>query len=92
MLSQIDQFGAISQWTDQDRICIVKAKCVGETQLYIKGVEELNEPGLTYARLKDCLTERFSEVSTPVFYYSQLQEARQEEGNLLHNLWIELEL
>ena len=79
-LSQIDQFGAISQWTDQDRISIVKAKCVGEAQLYIKGVEELNEPGLTYARLKDCLTERFSEQFPLQYYYSQLQEARQEEG------------
>jgi hypothetical protein len=34
-LSQIDQFGAISQWTEADRISIVEAKCVGEAQLYI---------------------------------------------------------
>jgi hypothetical protein len=60
-LSQIDQFGAISQWTELDRISIVTAKCVGEAHLYIKGVEELNELGLTYARLKECLIERFSE-------------------------------
>lgn len=81
-LSQIDQFGAISQWTELDRISIVKAKCVGEAQLYIKGVEELNEPGLTYARLKECLIERFSEQFPLQYYYTQLQEARQEDGEL----------
>jgi hypothetical protein len=65
---------------------------VGEAQLYIKGVEELNEPGSTYAGLKDCLTKRFSEQFPLQYYYSQLQEGRQEEGELFHNFWIELGL
>ncbi|GFG31179.1 hypothetical protein Cfor_00581 [Coptotermes formosanus] len=51
--SQIDQFGAISQWTEADRISIVTAKCVGEAQLYIKGVEEMNEPGLMAVEIEN---------------------------------------
>jgi hypothetical protein len=90
-LSQIDQFGVLSQWTEADRISILKAKCVGEAQLYIKGVEEQNEPGLTYARLKECLIERFSEQFPLRYYYTQLQEAKQEDeespSQFLDRIW-----
>jgi len=43
-----------------DRNIIVKAKCLGKAQYYIKGVEQLNEPGLTYAMLKEYLTQYYS--------------------------------
>jgi ferritin-like protein len=66
--------------TQVGRQHIVKARCVGEAQLYIKGVEKLNEPGLTYARLNECLTERFSEKFPSQYYYTQLQQAKQQDS------------
>lgn len=43
-------------------------------------VKELNEPRLTYARLKGWLIEYFPEHLPLQYYYTQLQETRQEDG------------
>jgi hypothetical protein len=58
--------------------------------LYIKGVEEQNEPGLKYASLKEWLTGCCPQYFPVKYYYTQLQEKRQEDGESLSQSLVQI--
>ena len=54
---QVEQYGQISNWTEQDLVAIAISKLTGEAALYLKGIEQTERRDLTYDRLKELLTQ-----------------------------------
>ena len=76
---QVEQYGQISNWTDHDSVAITISKLTDEAALFVKGLDQSERQDLTYERLKELLTRRFSDRLPLQYHYTLLHEARQEK-------------
>ena len=76
---QIEQYGQISNWAEHDVVAIAASKLTDEAALFIKGLDQSERQNLTYERLKELLTRRFSDRLPLLYHYTLLHEARQEK-------------
>jgi hypothetical protein len=78
--AQIDTYAKVSNWSDNEKALIAKAKLQGIVLQYVQGREFLANDACTYAVLRDHLVERFSEKLPAQYHYTRLQDATQEKG------------
>jgi hypothetical protein len=74
---QNEQYGRISNWAEHDLVAIATSKLTDEAALFIKGLDQSERQELTYNRLKELLTQRFSDRLSLQYHYTLLHEARQ---------------
>jgi hypothetical protein len=76
-LTQVETLAKVSEWTNQDKALIVKAKLQGLALQFFNGREELGRDGCPYEVLRQALIERFSDKYPDQYYYTRLQDAVQ---------------
>jgi hypothetical protein len=79
-LAQVEQCAKVSCWSSEDQVNIIKAKLGGEAPQFVTGRDELNNSQVTLERLKEALTERFSDRLPARYYYNLLHDAKQHKG------------
>ena len=78
--AQIDTYSQVSNWSEDEKALIAKAKLQGIALQYVQGRFVLANDACTYAVLREQLTERFSEKLPAQYHYTRLQDATQEKG------------
>jgi hypothetical protein len=78
--TQIDTYATVSNWTDDEKALIAKAKLQGIALQFVQGREFLANDSCPYALLREHLTERFSEKMPAQHHYTKLQDAVQDKG------------
>jgi hypothetical protein len=73
--AQVESCAKVSNWSDVDKVNIVKAKAL----LFVSGRDELVNENVTYEELKLALLRRFSDTLPPRYYYNLLHEAVQKK-------------
>jgi len=77
-LHKLIYIAKVSNWLEDEKTLIAKAKLQGIALHYVQGRELLAIDACLYAILREHLAERFSEKS-PAHNYTQLQDAMQEK-------------
>jgi hypothetical protein len=78
--AQIDTYAKVSNWSEDEKALITKAKLQGIALQYVQGREVLADDACPYAVLREYLTDRFSEKLPAQYHYTRLQDATQERG------------
>jgi hypothetical protein len=78
--AQIDTYAKVSNWSEEEKALIAKAKLQGIALQYVQGREILANDLCPYAVLREHLTQRFSEKLPTQYHYTRLQDATQEKG------------
>jgi hypothetical protein len=78
--AQIDTYAKVSNWAEDEKALILKAKLQGIALQYVQGKEILANDACPYAVLREYLTDRFSEKLPAQYHYTRLQDATQERG------------
>jgi hypothetical protein len=78
--TQIDTYAKVSNWSEEEKALIAKAKLLGIALQYVQVREFLANDACPYAILRENLTERFSEKLPAQYHYTKLQDATQEKG------------
>jgi hypothetical protein len=78
--TQIDTYAKVSNWTEEEKSMITKAKLQGIALQFVQGRDFLASDACPYAVLRETLTERFSEKLPAQYHYNKLQDAMQEIG------------
>lgn len=76
-LTQIEQCARLSNWSDEDKVNIVKVKLTGEARQFVNGRDQLTDENMRFEVLKAALVDRFSEKLPARYYYNLLHEASQ---------------
>jgi len=79
-LAQIDTYAKVSNWVDDEKALIVKAKLQGIALQFVQGREQLISDACPYAILREQLIARFSEKMPAQYHYTRLQDAVQEKN------------
>jgi len=79
-LAQIDTYAKVSNWADDEKALIVKAKLQGIALQFVQGREQLSSDACPYAILREQLIVRFSEKMPAHYHYTRLQDAVQEKN------------
>ena len=77
-LAQIDTYAEVSNWTDDEKALIVKAKLQGIALQFVQGREQLISDACPCAILRERLIGRFNEKMPAQYHYTRLQDAIQE--------------
>jgi hypothetical protein len=78
--AQIDTYAKVSNWSEDEKALIAKAKLQGIALQYVQRREVLSDDACPYAVLRENLTDRFSEKLPTQYHYTRLQDATQERG------------
>jgi predicted mannosyl-3-phosphoglycerate phosphatase (HAD superfamily) len=78
--TQIDTYAKVSNWSEDEKASIAKAKLQGIALQFVQGRETLSNDARTYAVLREQLIERFSEKMPAQYHYTKLQDATQRGG------------
>jgi hypothetical protein len=78
--TQIDTYAKVSNWSENEKALIAKAKLQGIALQFVQGRESLSNDACPYSVLRKHLTERFSEKMPAQHHYTKLQDATQEKG------------
>ena len=78
--AQIDTHAKVSNWAEDEKALITKAKLQGIALQFVQGREFLPNDACPYAVLRDHLIESFSEKLPAQYHYTRLQDATQEKG------------
>jgi hypothetical protein len=78
--TQIDTHAKVSNWTEEEKALVAKAKLQGIALQFVQGKELLASDACSFTALKESLTERFSEKLPAQYHYTRLQDATQEKG------------
>jgi hypothetical protein len=78
--AQIDTYAKVSNWSDEEKALIAKAKLQGIALQFVQGREFLTSDVCPYADLKQQLITRFSEKMPAQYHYTRLQDATQDRG------------
>lgn len=76
----IDTYAKVSNWTEDEKALITKAKLQGIALQFVQGREFLANDACPYVVLREHLTERFCEKLLAQYHYTKLQDATQEKG------------
>jgi len=85
-LAQIDTYAKVSNWADDEKALIVKAKLRGIPLQFVQGKEVLINDACPYAVLREQLIGRFIEKMPAQYHYTRLQEAVQEKNESVEEL------
>jgi len=78
--AQIDTYAKVSNWAEDEKALIAKAKLQGIALQFVQGRESLSNDACSYAELKEHLVARFTEKMPAQYHYTKLQDATQEKG------------
>ena len=78
--TQIDTYAKVSNWLEEEKALIAKAKLQGIALQYVQGRDVLAHDACSYGVLSEQLTERFSEKLAAQYHCTRLQDATQEKG------------
>ena len=78
--AQIDTFAKVSNWSEDEKALIAKAKLQGTALQFVQGREFLASDACPYHVLRENLTDRFKEKLPAQYHYTRLQDAIQEKG------------
>jgi hypothetical protein len=70
--TQIDKYAKVSNWSEDEKALIAKAKLQGIALQFVQGREFLANYTCSYAVLREHLTERFSEKMPAQYHYTKL--------------------
>jgi hypothetical protein len=87
--AQIDTHAKVSNWSDDEKALIAKAKLQGNALQYVQGRVFLAKDACTYAVLKDRPVDGFSEKLPAQYHYTRLQDATHEKGEKWKNSLID---
>lgn len=59
-------------WEDRDKALVTRMRLKGQAAAFLASRDDLIETGVTYARLKEALVDRFQDQTTPQQYLLQL--------------------
>ena len=79
-LAQIDTYAKVSNWADDEKALIVKAKLQRIALQLVHGREQLISDACPYAILREQLIGRFSEKMPAQYQYTRLQDAIQKKN------------
>ncbi|PNF31083.1 hypothetical protein B7P43_G16331 [Cryptotermes secundus] len=79
-LAQIEQCARVSNWTENDKVDILKAKLTREALQFVNGRDQLKDESVRYEVLKAALVKRFSEKLPARYHYNLLHEATQSKN------------
>ena len=77
---QIDTHAKVSNWSEDEKALIAKAKLQGFALQFVQGREFFANDACTYTVLREHLTERFSEKLPAQYHYTKLRDATQAKG------------
>ena len=78
--AQVDTYAKVSNWSEEEKVLIAKAKLQGIALQYVQGRDVLAHDACPYSVLREELTERFSEKLPAQYHCTRLQDATQEKG------------
>ena len=77
--AQTDTYAKVSNWSEDEKALIAKAKVQRIALQFVQGREFLTSDACPYTNLKQQLIARFSEMPAQ-YHYTRLQDATQERG------------
>jgi hypothetical protein len=77
--AQTDTYAKVSNWSEDEKALIAKAKLQGTALQFVQGREFLTSDACPYTDLKEQLIARFSEKMPAHYHYTRLQDAPQEK-------------
>ena len=80
LFAQIDTYAKVSNWSEDEKALIAKAKLQGTALQFVQGREFLASETCPYHTLRENLTDRFKEKLPAQYHYTRLQDAIQEKG------------
>lgn len=78
--AQIDTYAKVSNWSEEEKASVAKAKLQGIVLHYVQERGMLANDTCPYTVLMEHLTERFSEKLPAQYHYTRLQGATQDKG------------
>jgi hypothetical protein len=75
-LAQVDQCARVSNWSEEDKVNIIKAKLTGGALRFVNGRDDLSAE-VQYGHLRAALIERFTDKLPARYYHTLLHEATQ---------------
>ena len=78
--TQIDTYAKVSNWAEDEKALIAKAKLQGIALQLVQGREPLSSDACTYEELREHLVARFTEKLPAQHHYTKLQDDTQEKG------------
>ena len=75
----IESTGKIGNWTQEDMVRIATLKLTDVARAFYNGTLELHDQRITWGAYKTAFQNRFRDVRTEQFHFSQLQMARQKK-------------
>jgi len=77
--AHIDTYAKVSNWAEDEKALIAKAKLQGIALQFVQGRESLSSDACSYAELREHLVARFTEKLPAQYHYTKLQDATQEK-------------
>jgi len=79
-ISTIESSARIGNWNEADKIEVATLRLAGAAKIFYNGCSELHEQGVTWQKFKDTFRNRFKDVHTDQFHFTNLQNARQRKN------------
>ena len=76
-LESIKAAAKIGRWNENDRREVEVLSLTGSAKLFYKCCDELHEEGATWETFKEAFGQRYRDIHTDQFHFTQLQTARQ---------------
>jgi hypothetical protein len=72
----VDQCATVSNWSDEDKVNIIKAKLTGNALQFVNSRDDLSAE-VSYEHMRAALIERFTDRLPARYYHTLLHEATQ---------------
>jgi hypothetical protein len=78
--STIESSAWIGKWHELDKLEVAILRLKDAAKIFYNGCSELHSEGVTWQKFKDAFRNRFKDVHTDQFHFTNLQTARQKEN------------
>jgi hypothetical protein len=82
----LESTARVGNWAQEDLIRIAAMRLTDVARIFYNGALELHENDVTWTTLKNAFYQRFRDVRTDQFHFTQLQSAKQKKTSRHKNL------